>query len=143
MLYTLNSHNTLCQYILIKLEEKIMICSSLSSDFSVMSIYYFLFFFFFFCLFAISRAPPAAYVAVSCSVGRRRGSDLAWLWCRPAAAALIQALAWELPYAAGVALKMQKKNYYKIIFLWIVQENEPGYSHPETGYYWRIFHYIL
>ena len=30
---------------------------------------------------------------------------LLWLWCRPAAAALIRPLAWELPYAAGVALK--------------------------------------
>ena len=29
---------------------------------------------------------------------------LLWLWCRPAAAALIQPLAWELPYAMGVAL---------------------------------------
>ena len=45
-------------------------------------------------------------VAVSCGVGRRRGSDpaLLWLWCRPAAVALIQPLAWEPPYAVGVAL---------------------------------------
>ena len=43
---------------------------------------------------------------MSC-VGHRRGSDLAllWLWYRPAAAAPILPLAWELPYAAGVALK--------------------------------------
>ena len=41
------------------------------------------------------------------SVGHRYGLDLAllWLWCRPAAAALICPLAWELPYAVGVALK--------------------------------------
>jgi len=40
----------------------------------------------------------------------RHGSDLAllWLWCKPAAAAPIQPLAWEPPYAAGVALKRQK-----------------------------------
>ena len=31
------------------------------------------------------------------------------LWCRLAAAALIGPLAWELPYAAGAALKGQKK----------------------------------
>ena len=31
------------------------------------------------------------------------------LWCRLAAIALIQRLAWELPYAAGVALKRPKK----------------------------------
>ena len=48
---------------------------------------------------------------MSCNVGYRCGLDLAllWLWCRPAAEALIQPLAWELPYAAGVALKKKKK----------------------------------
>jgi len=42
---------------------------------------------------------------VSCGVGCRRGSDpaLLWLWRRPVATALIQPLAWEPPYAAGVA----------------------------------------
>ena len=34
---------------------------------------------------------------------------LLWLWCRWEAAALIQPLAWELPYAAGLALKSKKK----------------------------------
>ena len=34
---------------------------------------------------------------------------LLWLWCRPAAAALIRPLAWELPYAMGSSLKSQKK----------------------------------
>ena len=34
---------------------------------------------------------------------------LLWLWRRPAATALIQALAWERPYGAGVALKRSKK----------------------------------
>ena len=33
-----------------------------------------------------------------------------WLWCRPVAAAPIQPLAWEPPYAVGVALKRQEKN---------------------------------
>jgi len=47
---------------------------------------------------------------VSYGVGHRHGSDptLLWLWYRPAAA-LIQPLAWELPYASGVALKRKKK----------------------------------
>ena len=31
------------------------------------------------------------------------------LWCRPAAVALIPPLAWELPYAAGTALKSKKQ----------------------------------
>ena len=40
---------------------------------------------------------------MSCGVGHRLGLDPTWLWlwCRPAAAALIQPLAWELPYATG------------------------------------------
>ena len=35
------------------------------------------------------------------------------LWCRPAAAAPIRLLAWELPYAAGTALKSKKKKKKK------------------------------
>ena len=44
---------------------------------------------------------------MSCGIGHRHGSDLVllWLWCRPAAIALIQPLPWEPPYAMGVALK--------------------------------------
>ena len=50
-------------------------------------------------------------VAMSCGVGRGRGSDraLLLLWRRKAAVALIRPLAWEPPYAAGAALKKQKK----------------------------------
>ena len=33
--------------------------------------------------------------------------SLLWLWLRPAAAAVIQPLAWEPPYTTGVALKRQ------------------------------------
>ena len=44
---------------------------------------------------------------MSCGVGYRLGLDLAllWLWLRPVAVAPIQPPAWELPYAAGVALQ--------------------------------------
>ena len=50
-------------------------------------------------------------VAVSCSVGHRRGSDpaLLWLWHRVAAAALIQPLAWEVPLCHTCCPKKQKK----------------------------------
>ena len=53
-------------------------------------------------------------IAVSCGVGHRRGSDVAllWLWCRPAAAALIRPLAWEPPYAPSAALKRKKIYQY-------------------------------
>ena len=49
---------------------------------------------------------------MSCGVGHRLGLDpvLLWLWCRPSTVALIRSLAWELPYAAGAALKRQKTN---------------------------------
>ena len=49
---------------------------------------------------------------MSCGVVHRHGSDPVslWLWCTlEAAAAPIQPLVWELPYAAGVAVKKKKK----------------------------------
>ena len=43
---------------------------------------------------------------MSCGVGRRHGLDLVLLWLRwPAAVALRRPLAWEPPYATGIALK--------------------------------------
>ena len=55
------------------------------------------------------------WVAMSCGVSRRCGSDLAWLWLwhRLAATALIRPLVWELPYAMRVALKSKKKKKSK------------------------------
>ena len=52
---------------------------------------------------------------MSRGVGHRHGLDLAllWLWCRPAAIALFRPLAWEPPYASGVALKSWKKKKKK------------------------------
>ena len=47
-------------------------------------------------------------IAMSCGVGCRCGLDPVLLWCRPAATALIRPLAWEPPYATGVALKRQE-----------------------------------
>ena len=38
---------------------------------------------------------------------------LLWLWCRLAAAAPIQPLAWEPPYAGGAAQEMAKKKKKK------------------------------
>ena len=48
---------------------------------------------------------------MSCGVGRRCGSDpvLLWLWCSPAATALIGPLAWEPLYSAGAAQEMAKR----------------------------------
>ena len=52
---------------------------------------------------------------MSCGVGHRRSSDpeLLWLWCRPAAIALIRSLAWEPPYAKGVAPEKRQKKKKK------------------------------
>ena len=36
-----------------------------------------------------------------------------WLWCRVAAIASVQLLAWELPYAVGEALKKDQKKKKK------------------------------
>ena len=54
---------------------------------------------------------------MSYGVGRRHGLDpaLLWLWCRPAAIALIGPLVWEPPYAAGVALKKKNQKCIKDI----------------------------
>ena len=58
-------------------------------------------------------------IAMSYGVGWRHSSDpvLLWLWCRPAAVAPIPPLAWEPPYAVGVALKSQKKKKKKFLLL--------------------------
>ena len=55
---------------------------------------------------------------MSCGVGRRRGWDptLLWLWCRPVATALIRPLAWEPPYAMGVALEKTPPPQKKRLF---------------------------
>ena len=54
---------------------------------------------------------------MSYGIGQRRGSNpqLLWLLCRLAATALIQLLAWESPYAAGVALKSKQKQKQKTV----------------------------
>ena len=56
-------------------------------------------------------------VAANCGVSHRCSLD-PWLclWYRPAAEALIQPLARELTYAAGVALKKKKKKKKTSIF---------------------------
>ena len=48
---------------------------------------------------------------MNCGVGRRLGWDpmLLCLWRRPAAVARIRPLAWESPYAAGVALQSKDR----------------------------------
>jgi len=70
---------------------------------------------------------------VSCGVGCRRGSDLAllWLWRRPPAIAPIRPLAWEPPYAAGAALKRQKKQTKNQTRVFL----EEGWLRPSPPYF--------
>ena len=58
-----------------------------------------------------SSMGQGSVIAISCGVDRRCSLDptLLWLWCRLAAVAPIWLLAWELPHAAGKALKSKKK----------------------------------
>ena len=49
---------------------------------------------------------------MSCGIGQRHSSDpvLLWFWRRLAATAPIRPLAWEPPYAMGVALEETQKD---------------------------------
>ena len=80
-------------------------------------------------------------IAVSCGVGCRCSSDpeLLWLWCRPAAAAPIGPLAWEPPYATGVALK--KIN--KICVEWKYSLGHQWVTLLHTLQYWQPYHVFL
>ena len=50
---------------------------------------------------------------MSCHVGCSSSSDLALLWRRLAAVALIRPLVWEPPYTTGVTPKSKKKKKKK------------------------------
>ena len=54
--------------------------------------------------------------SLNCGISQKCALDLMLLWDRLAAAAPIQSLAWELPYAMSVALKRKKK-------FWVSLEN--------------------
>ena len=58
---------------------------------------------------------------MSYSIGRRCSSSVG-LWHGPVAVALIGLLAWELPYAAGVAIKKRRKKEKK---KWKKKKNRP------------------
>ena len=57
---------------------------------------------------------------MSCGVGHRHGLDPVWLWLWPAAVAPMGPLAWEPPYAMGVALKSKKNKNKKAVLLTIL-----------------------
>ena len=65
-------------------------------------------------------------------LGYKYNSDpaLLWLWCRPAAAALIRPLAWELPYAVGAALKKCLESGVPVMAQWLTN---PTRNHEVVG----------
>ena len=65
---------------------------------------------------------------MSFGIGHRYALDLMllWLWCRLAAVAPIQLLAWELSYATGAALKREKKK----------DRGRDGVRHPKPRNTW-------
>ena len=67
---------------------------------------------------------------MSCSIACRHSSDLGllWLWYRPVAVAPIPPLAWEFPYAPGLALKSKKKKK---------EEEEEVYSFRTLDLVWK------
>ena len=75
-------------------------------------------------------------VAASCSIGHKYGSDLALLslWYKLAAAAHIQPLAWEISYAADVALKRKKKVIFLVPITWILQILSSWFPTRESFY---------
>ena len=74
--------------------------------------------------------------AMSCGVGHRCGLDLVllWMWCRPAATALIGPLAWEPPYALGTALKRLKDQKKKEIIKVVMQAFQVKHRNIKLAY---------
>ena len=76
---------------------------------------------------------------MSCVVGHRHSSDPAllrlWLWLWLAPTALIQPLAWEVPFAAGAALKRGKKKKRRITGTY---DCKLKFGIPDTGHTLKI-----
>ena len=56
-----------------------------------------------------------------------------WLGCRSAAAALIQPLSWELPYATGAALKKENLKVKEKTIKLIKIKNSLGLTYARCG----------
>ena len=85
-----------------------------------------------------------------CCAGCRCGLDpeLLWLWRRLEAMALIGPLAWEPPYAKGLALKRkrkkgQKKDKFSPCLSWVLPSFALGYRFWFSGLQSRIGTYTL
>ena len=74
---------------------------------------------------------------MGCGVGCMCNLDpmLLWLWCKPAATALIQPLAWEPPYATSVA---KQKNPVHIVLSYSLITYFPS-IHPSIHPFKLVF----
>ena len=82
---------------------------------------------------------------MSCGVDCRHGLDpeLLWLCSRLAAVALIQPLAWELPYATGVALKKQKTKTTTTTKKNKRHQPDMIFNTPGLGYFFFFFFFFF
>ena len=80
---------------------------------------------------------------MSCGRGHRCGSDpkVLWLWRRLAAVALMQPLAWELPYAAGVSLKNKQTKRFQVSRF--TKNNSDGPEKPSGSEVQTYFNTIM
>ena len=80
---------------------------------------------------------------MSWGVGRRHGSDPAWLWLwlwqRLAATAPIRSLAWEPPYVGGAALNKQIYRYIAIMIGKLSIRELRKKSRPQNAMHGVIF----
>ena len=61
---------------------------------------------------------------------------LQWLWCRPAAIALIRPLAWKAPHAEGAVLKSKKKKKKRLkrsIWFYVFYNSKTHSTHLDTA----------
>ena len=84
---------------------------------------------------------------MNCGIGHRCDLDTAWLWLclwhRLAVAGPIQPLAWELPYATGVAVKRQKKKKGGAVVGRGVADPARGPVGGGLGYFVLFFFFLL
>ena len=66
-----------------------------------------------------------------------KDSGLLWLWCRPAAAGLIQPLAWEPPYVARAAPKKQQQQTRNMESCTRKLVTSPKRELMDTDYLWK------
>ena len=87
----------------------------------------------------LTRLVKGSSIAANCGISPRCSSNLAllWLWCRSAAAAPIQLLAWELPYAMDAALKRKKCEL--LITSNNVDESQNSYGEWRKSYQKKIY----